>query len=75
MGRLESVKEASTASLPRSQVEGGRWKSEEWERDEAFLSMIATRLKKIKKLKKEGRGFFEHDCNQAEHQGAKAGGD
>lgn len=43
MGRLESVAEASTASLPRSQAEV-RWKSEEWERDEAFLSMIATRL-------------------------------
>ena len=45
MGRLESVQEASTASLPRSKEgEGTRWKSEEWERDEAFLSMIATRL-------------------------------
>ena len=31
--------------MPRSKEgEGTRWKSEEWERDEAFLSMIATRL-------------------------------
>ena len=45
MGRLESVQEASTASLPRcKELEGTRWKSEEWERDEEFLSMIATRL-------------------------------
>ena len=71
MGRLESVQEASNASLPRtkeeeerskrSKEEEGRWKSEEWERsvqlfkildpifnfrDEAFMSMIATRLSK-----------------------------
>ena len=42
MGRLESVQEASNASLPRtkeeeernrrSKEEEGRWKSEEWER-------------------------------------------
>ena len=60
MGRLESVQEASNASLPRSKEEEerskrskeeeGRWKSEEWERSIQFsriliqFSISGTRL-------------------------------
>ena len=54
MGRLESVQEASNASLPRtkeeeerskrSKEEEGRWKSEEWERSIQLLDVISRIL-------------------------------
>ena len=54
MGRLESVQEASNASLPRSKEEEerskrskeeeGRWKSEEWERSVQLLGVFSRFL-------------------------------